>query len=67
MISVDKKRTRCQSENDSTNKIFWKSKKLDANYTIKNVGNDQSMLLLSILEKIKETRLTFSKESVTVL
>ena len=47
--------------------MFWKSKKLDANYTIKNVGNDQSMLLLSILEKIKETRLTFSKESVTVL
>ena len=31
------------------------------------MGNDQSMFVLTILEKIKETRLKFSQGSVTVL
>ena len=30
-------------------------------------GNDQSIFVLTMLEKIKETRLKFSKGSVTVL
>ena len=30
-------------------------------------GNDQFMFVLTILEKIKETRLKFSQRSVTVL
>ena len=32
-----------------------------------DAGNDQSMFILMISEKIKETRLKFSQESVTVL
>ena len=31
------------------------------------MGNDQSMFVLMILEKTKETRLKFSQGSVTVL
>ena len=33
----------------------------------KNVDVTQNMFILTILEKIKETRLTFSQGSVTVL
>lgn len=39
---------------------------LDANCNATDAGNDQSMFVLTILEKIKETRLTFSQGSVTV-
>ena len=42
-------------------------KKLDADDNATDVGNDQSMFVLTILEKIKETRLKFSEGSVTVL
>ena len=42
-------------------------KKLDADDNATDVGNDQSMFVLTILEKIKETRLKFSGGSVTVL
>ena len=37
----------------------------DGNAT--DAGNDQSMFVLTILEKFKETRLKFSQRSVTVL
>ena len=40
-------------------------KKLNANGNATDAGNNQSNL--TILEKIKETRLNFSKRSVTVL
>ena len=33
----------------------------DDNGNATDVGNDQSMFVLTILEKIKETRLTFSQ------
>ena len=43
-----------------------RQKELDADPT--DAGdNDQSMFVLTILEKIKETRLNFSQGSVTVL
>ena len=43
-------------------------KKLDNNYNATDeVGNDQSMFRLTILEKIKETTLKFSQGKVTVL
>ena len=43
-------------------------KKLDAEYNATNAGdNDQSMFVLTTLEKIEETRLKFSQGSVTVL
>ena len=43
-------------------------KKLDANVNATDAeNNDESMLVLLILEKSKETRLTFSQGSVTVL
>ena len=41
-------------------------KKLDNNDNATNAGYDQSMLVLTILEKIKETRLKFSQGSLTV-
>ena len=42
-------------------------KKQDANGNATNADNDHSMFVLTILEKIKETRIKFSEESVTVL
>ena len=42
-------------------------KKLDADGNAKDAGHDQNMFVLSISEKIKETRLNFSLGSVTVL
>ena len=43
-------------------------KQLDANDSATDAGdNNQSMFVLTILEKIKETRLKLSQESVTVL
>ena len=41
--------------------------KLDDNDNAKDAGNGQSMFFSTILEKIKETRLTFSQGSVKVL
>ena len=41
--------------------------KLDANYNAKDAGNDQSMFVLTILGKIKESKLKFSQGSVIVL
>ena len=43
------------------------AKKIDSKGNTTEAGNDQSMFALTSLEKIKETRLTFSKGSVTVL
>ena len=43
-------------------------KQLDANNSVTDAGdNNHSMFVLTILEKIIETRLKFSQESVTVL
>ena len=42
-------------------------KKLDHDGNATDAGNDQSMFVLTILEKITETRLKFSQGSVTVL
>ena len=42
-------------------------KKPDAEDNATDASNDQSMFVLTILEKIKETRLKFSQGSVTVL
>ena len=44
-----------------------KLKKLDDNDNGADGGNDQSMFVLIILEKIKEIRLKISQGSVTVL
>ena len=42
-------------------------KKLDDNGSnATDGGNDQSMFVLTILEKIKETRLKFFQENITV-
>ena len=42
-------------------------KKLDVNDNATDAGNDQSMFVLTILEKIKGTRLKISQGTVTVL
>ena len=58
------KQLRCCSKSNSTNRICWTIRKTSYNAT--NAGNDQSMFILTILEKIKETTLKFSQGSVTV-
>ena len=40
---------------------------LDANCNATDAGNDQSMFVVTIVEKIKETRLKFSQGRITVL
>ena len=47
--------------------FFGLLKKLDTNCNATHAGNDQSMFVLIILAKIKETRLKFSQRSATVL
>ena len=48
--------------------FFEQLKKLDSNgNAILNSDDGQSMFVLTILEKIKETQLTFSQRSLTVL
>ena len=42
-------------------------KKLDDHYNVTDGGNDQSMSVLRILEKMKQRRLKFSQKSGTVL
>ena len=42
-------------------------KKLGTDDNVTDAGDDQSMFALTILEKIKETRLIFSQGSITVL
>ena len=44
-----------------------KFKKLHTNDSATDARSDESMFVLLILEKVKETRLKFSQESVTVL
>ena len=48
-------------------KFVGQLKKLDGNYNATDAGNDQSMFVLAIVEKIKETRLKFSQGSITAL
>ena len=44
--------------------IVGQLKKIDANGNAGDVGNYQSMIVLAILEKIKETRRTISEGSI---
>ena len=44
-----------------------KTKNLNDNKNATDHGNDQSMLVLTVKKKIKETRLKFSQGSVAVL
>ena len=55
-----RKRIRCWSKSNSTNRICWTIKKLAANGNATDVGNYQSMFVVTITEKIKETRSIFS-------
>ena len=48
-------------------KFLGEIKKLDVNDNATDAGNDQSMFVLTILEKIKGTRLKLPQGSVTVL
>ena len=61
-IAVDLSR---QQELDADPKVIQQIEFVD-DYTA-DAGNDQSMFILTILEKIKEVRLNFSEGSVTVL
>ena len=47
----------------------WKKTQIEKKYSSNatDAGNDQSMFILTILEKVKETRLKFSQGSETVL
>ena len=70
LIAVDSSR---QKEVDADPKVIQQTefvgqlKKLADDDNATAAGNDQSMFILTILEKIKETRLKFSQGSVTVL
>ena len=44
-----------------------KLKKLNDDFNASDLGNDESIFVLTILIKFKETRLKFSQRSVTVL
>ena len=55
------------STSNSTNRIVGQWKKLDDDVNTIDEGNDQSMFILTVSEKIKETRLKFSQGSVIVL
>ena len=57
----------CWSKSHSTNRICWKNKKLGDDGNAADTSNDQSMFIITILEKLKETRLKFSQPSVTIL
>ena len=57
MISIDKKRNRCWSKINSTDRIRWTIKKLDAS------NKYESMFIFSILEKIKKPILRINKKS----
>ena len=62
-----------QEELDDNKKVIWQIellgqlKKLDDHYNVTDGGNDQSMFVSTILDKIKQTRLKFSQNSVAVL
>ena len=59
---------RIQKEFNKQNSLeIKKRQKLNDNENATDDGNDQSMLVLTISEKIKERRLKFFKGSVTVL
>ena len=56
------KRIRCDPTAIQQIEFVWKLKK-----TKNEIVANESMLFLTILENIKETRLTFSQGSITVL
>ena len=59
---------RIQKEFNKQNSLeIKKRQKLNDNENATDDGNDQSMLVLTISEKIKERRLKFFQGSVTVL
>ena len=61
--------TDCRSKAIEQIEFVEQLKELDANDNATDVGNNQSMLVLTILEKkkIKEMKLKLSQGSVTVL
>ena len=61
------KRIRRSSKSNSTIRICWTNKKLGDDNATDARNCDQSMFVLTILEKIKEARLKISQGSVTVL
>ena len=61
------KRIRRSSKSNSTIRICWTNKKLGDDNATDGRNCDQSMFVLTILEKIKEARLKISQGSVTVL
>ena len=68
MIWVDKKKLDADLKTIQQIDFFEQLKKLDSNgNAILNADDEQSMFVLTILEKIKETQLTFSQRSLTVL
>ena len=44
---------RCWFKSNSVNRIRWTIKKLDSNGQTTDAGNDQTMFVLTILEKLK--------------
>ena len=50
-MSRQKKLT-CRSKNNSVNRVYWKVKKLENNGNAKDAGKNQSMFVLTTLEKV---------------
>ena len=67
LIAADFSRQKADPKSIQQLEFVGKLKKLDDNDNGADGGNDQSMFVLTILEKIKEIRLKISQGSVTVL
>ena len=69
LIAVDlsRKKIRCLFKSNSKTRLLWRVKNLDDNDNTTDDDNDQSIFVLTVLQKIKETRLKFSQGSVAVL
>ena len=61
------KKIRCRCESNLANRVCWTVEKLDNNVNVTDADNEQFMFFLTILEKVKETRLESSQGNVTVL
>ena len=65
-LSWQKKLDAYPKENQQID-LVGQLKKLDGDDNATDTGNDQSIFILTILEKVKETRLIFSQGSIKVL
>ena len=55
LIAVELSRQKeltCRSKNNSVNRVYWKVKKLENNGNAKDAGKNQSMFVLTTLEKV---------------